>query len=120
MAHRDAPKRHKDGSWEVVNPDGTRSFVWGVASTGQVSKEGTAELVDHADGRKDAIVRPQPAAVGLRSGDFVKEEIHLDLSALETQIRAAVQNGTLKTRPAPNGQGRIVDPRDFQAWVAGL
>lgn len=118
--HKNPPKRRRDGSWEVVNEDGTRSIVWGVASTGQKAKEGTAELVDHADGSRDAIVRPEPASLGVRSGDFVREEIHLDLTQLEQQIMQAVRTGQLKTRPNPNGKGRIVDPRDFQAWVAGL
>lgn len=126
MAHRDAPKRKKDGSLEVVNDDGTRSFIWGVASTGQVARQGIAELVDHADGSKDAIVRPQPVNTGIRSGyekrpdDFTLDDFQLDLSALAEQITAAVRSGRLKTRPAPDGKGRIVDPRDFQKWVAGL
>lgn len=112
-------RRLRDGSWEVINEDGTRSIVWGVASTGQVANEGTAELVDHADGSRDAIVRPQPVNTRAAAGDFVKETLEVDLSELEKQLHRALVEGKVRYKRLSDGRA-LVDFDDFKRWVNGL
>lgn len=58
--------RKRDGRYVRVNDDDTKSTLWGVASTGQRSRQGAVVLSEHKSGRQDAHVYPEPVSVGLR------------------------------------------------------
>lgn len=117
-------RRLRDGSWEVVNDDGTKSIIWGIASTGMKAREGTAEIVHHKDGRQDAIVRPQPASLGIRSGgdthpDFQREDLSVDLSEFQQALTEAMKRGEVKYTMIGEGKAKV-DFESFQRWVGKL
>lgn len=117
-------KRLPDGSYEIINNDGTRSILWGKAATGQTAQQGTVEFVDHPDGRRDVIARPQPTTLQTRNAwlptptDFQKEEppLQVDLEQIEAALSNALRKGQVKYSMRPDGTA-IVDFEDFKRWV---
>lgn len=55
--------RRRDGTLQRVNDDDTRSTVWGVAGSGQRSRQGVVQLTEHKTGRVDANVTPEPVTL---------------------------------------------------------
>lgn len=60
--------RKRDGTLQRVNPDDTKSTVWGVAGSGQRSKSGVVKLTEHKSGRVDAHVTPEPVSLAVGVG----------------------------------------------------
>lgn len=121
-------RRLPDGRWEKINPDGTRSILWGVAGSGQPAKEGTVEQVDHPSGRMDAIVRPGPVSVGIgatgfgpKPDDFVREPdaLNIDLAELEEALVKAISEGKVRYEMI-DGKRAKVNFEDFRRWLNGL
>ena len=44
----------------LLHPERTHTKTWGIAKTGQVSRQGTVTQTEHWDGRMDATVAPAP------------------------------------------------------------
>ena len=44
----------------LLHPEHTHTKTWGIAKTGQVSRQGTVTQTEHWDGRMDATVAPAP------------------------------------------------------------
>ena len=65
---------------QIIDRSKTKSTLWGVASTGQVAREGTVSMVERWDGSVDATVCPQPIRLRLRAG--------VDSAALEDYKQA--------------------------------
>ncbi len=62
-------RRRRDGAWVRVDRDSdTKQTRWGVASTGQRATQGVVTMREHASGRVDAVVVPEPTTLATKPG----------------------------------------------------
>jgi hypothetical protein len=69
---------------------------WGVASTGEVSKNGTVTQIEHWDGSMDAVVKPKPFGVKLKrvaEGSPAHLKAMQELEAALKELRVAERAG---------------------------
>jgi len=71
---------------------------WGVARTGQVSKQGTVELWEHWDGSVDAVAKP--AAMGIRMKAISPSGVD---SGMFAEFEAAVREHETALRSKDSG-----------------
>ena len=89
------PSRYKDR---------THSRTWGIAKTGQISKQGTVTQTEHWNGSMDATVRPAAFGIGLhpmrpQSADSVAAVLELEAAIREneTALRSSDQGWRQRT-----------------------
>ena len=66
--------RKRDGTLQRVNDDDTKSTVWGVAGSGQRSRQGIVMTTEHRSGRVDAHVTPEPVTLSTVMGSKPRPE----------------------------------------------